>query len=284
MKKKMRRLIVKILYYLPKKIAHKILYFLTFRKKLDLKNPKNFNEKIQWLMINEYNQKYSDLADKYKVREFIKSKGYEKILPQLYAVYKKAEDIKFDNLPNRFVLKPNNGCGNIFICKDKKNFNKEEAQKNLNIALKSNFAKKNLEHHYKNIKPLIICEEYLDDKKNIMPQDYKIYCYNGVAKCILVCTEREKELRLDYFDLDWNYIEYAKEEYRSNKKIEKPRNLDTMIKIAEDLSNEFKFVRVDLYNIDGRIYFGELTFTPACGLVNYNTDEALEILGSYIGI
>lgn len=284
MKKKMRRLIVKILYYLPKKIAHKILYFLTFRKKLDLKNPKNFNEKIQWLMINEYNQKYSDLADKYKVREFIKSKGYEKILPQLYAVYKKAEDIKFDNLPNRFVLKPNNGCGNIFICKDKKNFNKEEAQKNLNIALKSNFAKKNLEHHYKNIKPLIICEEYLDDKKNIMPQDYKIYCYNGVAKCILVCTEREKKLRLDYFDLDWNYIEYAKEEYRSNKKIEKPRNLDTMIKIAEDLSNEFKFVRVDLYNINGRIYFGELTFTPACGLVNYNTDEALEILGSYIGI
>lgn len=282
MKGKIRRAIVRFLYYLPKKIAHKILYYMVFREKLNIKDPQNFNEKIQWLILHEYNEKFADLADKYKVRNYITKRNYENLLPKLYGVYESAYDIDIDKLPNKFVLKPNNGCGHVFVCTNKSEFNFNECFTSLNKALKENFAKSNLEYHYKFIEPKIICEEYLEDKNNILPQDYKFYCYNGHVECILVCSNREKELKLDYYDKKWNYLNYSKTEYRSNKKISKPKNLNEMIKIASDLSQGFKFVRVDLYNINGKIYFGELTFTPASGLVKYNTDEALQHLGKLI--
>ena len=142
----------------------------------------------------------------------------------------------------------------------------------------------NFEYHYKYIKPCIICEEYLKDKNYYMPIDYKIYCFNGKADCILVCTEREKNLRLDYYDLNWNYLNYSKKEYRNNTKLEKPKNLQEMIKIAEKLAGDNIFVRVDLYNINGKIYFGELTFTPCAGTVYYNTQEALNYFGEKLKV
>lgn len=117
-----------------------------------------------------------------------------------------------------------------------------------------------------------------------MPIDYKFYCFNGKAECILVCSEREKDLRLDYYDLNWKYLNYAKKEYRSNIKLEKPENLEKMIEIAEKLAGDNNFVRVDLYNIAGKIYFGELTFTPCAGTVYYNTQEALDYLGEKLKI
>ncbi len=287
MKKIFKKIIKRVLWILPPKIAHKILYRHRMHKKLDLKNPKDFNEKIQWLILNDYKTKkiYSNLADKVLVREYIKEKNYENILPKIYGIYDDFSDIDFSLLPKRFVLKPNNGCGNVFIYDEK--VTKEEFElyvKKLRNNLKKNFALNNLEYHYKNIKPKIIVEEYLDDSENKVPLDYKIYCYNGKAECILVCSEREKLLRLDYYDLTWQYLPFSKEEYRADKRINCPFNLAEMIKIAENLSKGFPFVRIDLYNIQGKIYFGEMTFTPAAGLVNYNTKEALLYLGSLINI
>lgn len=282
MKNKFKNLNKKILWYLPPKFAHKILYKHRLGKSLNLKEPIDFNEKIQWLILNRYDKYYADLADKFKVRNFIEEKGYGQILPKLYGVYDDFSKIDFNKLPDKFVLKPNNGCGGIFIFDGKDNVNLESCKKTLNSALKENFAINNLEYHYSFIEPKIICEEYLDDKKNKLPLDYKFYCYNGKVECILMCSNRDKQLKLDYYDLDWNYLDYAKEEYRSNKKYDKPDCLKEMIDIASDLSKGFEFVRVDLYSLNGKIYFGELTFTPAAGLVQYNTPEALNYLGSLI--
>ena len=279
-------ILVKILkdirYILPKKLAHKMLYKNVMNKKLNLKEPKDFNEKIQYLMLYKYGELETKLADKYKVREYIENKGYKDILTKLYGVYHSPENINVKKLPNEFVIKTNHGYGNVFICYDKEKFKLEDCKKKLKKALKGNFAKSQLEYHYSPIKPLIICEEYINDGNGKNPLDYKIYCFNGKPECILMCSNREKELKLDYYDLEWNYLDYARDEYKSNKRIEKPKNLNRMIEIASELSKDMSFVRVDLYNVDGKIYFGELTFTPAAGMVKYNTQEALDYLGKLI--
>lgn len=284
MKNKIFRIIISCLYYLPKGIAHKILYRICMKKKLILKKPKDFNEKIQWLMVNKYDKHYGDLVDKYKVRDYICQKGYENLLPELYGAYDSFKEIDFSKLPEEYVLKPNNGCGNIYINTKKEKIDLKEAEKSLTKAMKQNFAKKDLEYQYSYIEPKLICEEYLNDSKNKLPSDYKFYCFNGKVECVLVCSEREKELRLDYYDKNWNYLDYAKEEYKSKKIQEKPQNYEKMIEIAANLSVGFEFVRVDLYNINGKIYFGELTFSPACGLMNYTKENALNYLGSLIDI
>lgn len=273
-----------ILPLFPKKIGRSILYRIFLGKKLNLSNPVDFNEKINWLIVNEYDEKYGQLADKYKVREFIIKKGLEKHLPKLYGVYDNIDSINYNSLPNSFVIKPNNGCGNVFICKNKNEFDFEKCKKSLKKALKSDFSKKLLEYHYSYIDSKIICEEYLDDGIHFQPNDYKFYCFDGKVECILVCSEREKKLRLDYYDKNWNYLNYSLEKYRNPKKIPKPSLLTEMISLAEIISENFKFVRVDLYEINNKVYFGELTFTPAAGLIYYNTEESLKYLGSLIKI
>lgn len=273
-----------ILVLLPKSLGRKIIYRRRLHKKLNLSNPVDFNEKINWLMVHTYNEKYGELADKYLVREYVSKKGLSKYLPKLYGIYDNADNIDLNSLPSKFVLKPNNGCGNIFICKDKKTFDFEMCKRKLNEAIKKDFSKELLEYHYSYIKGKIICEEFLDDGIHSQPVDYKFYCYNGKVECILLCSEREKHLRLDYYDRNWNYLDYAIEKYRSKVDHQKPKKLNEMIKVAEKLSSEFKFVRVDLYEINNNIYFGELTFTPAGGLVYYNTEEALNYLGNLISL
>ncbi len=206
------------------------------------------------------------------------------MLPKLYGVYDNADQINIDELPEKFVIKTNHGCGNIFICTDKKTFDVEKMRTSINACLKQNYAEFALEYHYAAIEPKVICEEYLCDGsgKSIRPLDYKFYCFDGKPECILYCSERDKDLRLDYYDLNWNYLDYSVEEYKSHKKAEKPQNLDEMTRIASDLSRGIPFVRVDLYNINGKIYFGELTFTPCGGLNNHITQEALDYFGSLI--
>ena len=157
---------------------------------------------------------------------------------------------------------------------------KRKLQKNLNINYQNVF----LEYHYKYIKPHIMVEEYLDDGVNINPYDYKFYCFNGTVHSILVCSNRENTLKFNDFDKNWNELKYTKQEYRGSKEIKKPSNLDKMIKIAQQLSSPFPFVRIDLYNINGKIYFGEFTFSPSAGLKRYYTQEALDILGDKLDL
>lgn len=148
-------------------------------QKLDLKNPRDFNQKIHYLIVKEIGKKEAKLTDKYLVRDFIKQKGYEKLLPKLYGVYQKAEEIEFDKLPEKFVLKTNHDCGSVFICTDKTSFDFENVKRKLNMSLRKNFARKHLEYHYQYIHPCIICEEFIEAKDGKVPEDYKIYCFDG---------------------------------------------------------------------------------------------------------
>ena len=270
------------LYYLPKKLAHKILYKLTMKKTLNLDNPKDLNEKIHYLIINEYGKREAELSDKIEVRNYIRKVGHDEILTKVYGVYKNFDEIDFDKLPDKFVLKTNHGSNATVICTNKENFDKARAKKILNGSLKQNFAKVALEYHYKYIKPMIMCEEYIDDGTGTNPIDYKMFCFGGKPECVLVCTGRTNVMKRDYYDLKWNYLEYAKREYRSDKIIDKPINFDKMIQLAKELSKPFDFVRVDFYNCKGKIFFGELTFSPAAGLNTTVQSKALEYLGNLI--
>ena len=284
MKKIIKRIYKTILYKLPKSVGRKILYFQRMKRKLNLKNPQDLNEKINWLIVNEYNKMHGELADKYKVREYVSKKGYSNILPKLYGIYEDANDIDFNKLPKNFVLKPNNGCGHIFVFTNKEKINKDKCIKELNLAIKRNFAKESLEYHYSFIEPKIICEQYLDDGENELPLDYKFFCFDGKANCIQLCSDRNGKNYRDFYDLNGNKLNYSLKDRRSNKEFVVPKNFDKMIEIANSLSKGFKFVRVDLYNIKGKIFFGELTFSPCAGFNKYVTQEALDYLGSLIDL
>ncbi len=268
--------------YLSKKI-----YYKTQHKKLNLKNPKEFNEKLMFLKLNDYknNQLVIDCADKYKVREFVTEHGLSNILNELYFIYDYPEQIEWDKLPNKFVLKWNFGCGFNIICKDKMKLSENEVVKKMKQWRKKSFGYETAELHYTKIKPRIICEKLIETNDGELPNDYKVYCFNGRAKAILVCSERDKKLKLNIFDCQWNQIEnIIKPEFRSKKHFQKPKNLNKMIEYAEILAEKFKFVRVDFYNDEGRIIFGEMTFTPAACNANYYSRDGDKKLGDWLKI
>ncbi len=280
----LKNLYYKILGIMPKALAHKILYYRIMKKKLNLKNPKNINEKIQWLIVYKYGKKEADLADKILVKDYVAKKCGTQIIPKLYGVYNNASEIDITQLPNTFVLKTNNGSGDVFVCFDKRKFDFNTALKTLNKNLKVKYSRYQLEYHYDYIKPKILCEELLMEEKDHLPFDYKFFCFNGKVEAILVCSNREKNNYRDFYDVNWNYIDFVKKERRNPNKLTKPENLNKMINYAEKISSEFPFVRVDLYNINGKIYFGEMTFSPAAGLIDYCYDEALDYLGNKLDI
>lgn len=279
------KLFLLLLNLLPKKIAHQLLYKRKMGKKLNLKDPKDLNEKLQYLMIYKYGKKEGFLSDKYRVKEYINNYNIEDLyIPKTLKVYNSVNEIKLDDLPEKFVLKCNHGSGKAYICKSKENFDLDKVKRELKQIFNKSFSKDSLEYHYSYIKPVIMIEEYLDDGINTNPIDYKFYCHNGVVESILVCSERDKGLKLDDFDLNWNHLDYTLDKYRSSKVLEKPNNLEKMIEIASKLSKDLPFVRVDLYSINNKIYFGELTFTPAAGVIYYYKQFALDKLGSIIDL
>ena len=269
------------------KLSTKALYKRRIGKNINLKNPKTFNEKIQWLKLNvyPYDDIYTKCADKYAVRKYIKMKGCSNILTKLYGVYENARDINFDLLPNKFVLKWNFGCGLNIICEDKSKINRDEVIKKLNKWKHNKFYLKTSEMHYKKIDKKIICEEYLTDRTSKRIDDYKFYCFNGKPYCVMICVGRDKgKPKFYFFDRDWKFLRINKigEKCEKNFTVKKPVGIDEMFKYAEILSSDFPFVRVDLYNVNGKIYFGELTFTPSAGVDTGYTDEGQLILGEMI--
>lgn len=276
--------------YYPKLLVT-LLYRLAFKKWIDWNNPKNINEKIQWLKFYSDTTLWTKLADKYLVREFIKERGCSSILVKLYGVWENPSMIEWDNLPNSFVMKTNCGCGDILICKDKQCINKEEWIRHFEKSIKNKCGYERGEPHYNSIKPLIIAEELLDPNKQQIPSssliDYKIWCFNGVPYCIFVCSNRTyRSFEMSLYDLDWNYHpEYLKESPThkiANNVIPRPLSLDKMLQYASQLSMRLPQVRVDLYEIDGKPYFGELTMTSAGGFMDYFTAEFLLKMGVMI--
>lgn len=281
---KIGKKIFEILTKISPKFSAIILYIYRTKEIPNLKNPKNFNEKMTKLKLENYNKddRVSVLSDKYAVRKYVEEKGCKEILNELYGVYDNAEEIDFDALPQKFALKCTHGCAYNVICKNKEELNKEKARNKLNNWLKEKYGFATQELHYTKIKPRIIAEKYLCDENDKMPLDYKIYCFNGKAEYILVCSERDKKLKLSYYDLNWNRMKFEKKNWSSAKDIKKPNNLQKMIGYAEKLSDNFPFVRVDLYNDNGKIIFGELTFTPACCCAPYYSKKGNEMLGEML--
>lgn len=238
-------------------------------KKLDINNPVTFNEKIQWLKINDRNPQYTMMVDKYEAKNYVSSIiGQEYIIPTL-GVWDRVEDINFDGLPEQFVLKCNHNSGKgMYICTNKDGINKPKVCHELKKGLKQNYYLHGREWPYKNVKRKIIAEKYLIDESGEELKDYKFMCFNGVVDSVMVCLDRKsKNPKYYFFDKDWNLKRYNKlgKNAPIGFSLPKPPKIEEMFKIAEKLSEEIKFLRVDLYNINGKIYFGELTFYPDSG-------------------
>lgn len=272
------------------KLLIKLRYLLRFKRFPNLGTPKDLNEKILYQKLFSDTKVWSVLADKYSVREYIKSCGLEEILVPLYGVWDDAKKMKFDGLPNQFILKANNGDGkgNYFIVKDKSQCRTDEI---INLAEKW-LTRKNIgalaaEPQYSSIPPKVVAEELLVPSNGSLV-DYKIWCFNGKPHSFLTCSDRKDgKVSLGAYDLDWNYIDGAmisSKDYPTADILPKPKNIDEMIRIASTLSKPFPQVRVDLYNIDGKIYFGELTFTSLGGMMNYYTPNFLLEMGSRVDL
>lgn len=272
------------------KLAVKIQYRYIMGEKIDLKNPKDLNEKINYLKFHANLNEWARLADKYEVREYVKERGLGQILVSLYGKYYSSSDLIEDwkNLPVSFVIKSNHACGTVLIVKDKNTENLNRIKKETEGWLKIKFGEGTNEPHYKIIKPCLIVEELLEEDNNVFSLsksliDYKIWCFDGKPYCILVVVNRDREThryQLDTYDLDWNRIEGALTSVHGRPSIlPKPQNLDYMLECASILSSGHKQVRVDLYNINGKIYFGEMTFTSQGGYMNYFTKEFLLEMG-----
>ena len=262
----------------------KLLYKKTLQKELNLNNPKTFNEKLQWLKLYDRNPKYTMMVDKYEVKKYISDIiGEEYIIPTL-GIYEKFEDIDFSKLPNQFVVKCTHDSASTIICKDKSNFNYIEAKKKISRCLKKNYFYAGREWAYKDVKPRIIVEKYMEELNEETLRDYKFMCFNGKVKCSFVCSNRysKEGINVDFYDTDWVKMPFERHYKNSSQNIEKPKNYELMVKLSEKLSESIPFVRVDLYEINGKVYFGELTFYPGNGMEEFTPEKYDEILGSWI--
>lgn len=253
--------------FLPDKTYLKIKYRLEMGKKLNLENPQTFNEKLQWLKVYNRKPEYTMMVDKYSVREYIKGKIGEDYLIPLLGAWEKWEDIDFGSLPNEFVLKCSHDSGSVVICRDKKIFDFMAAKKKITRKLKMNLYSWGREWVYKDVKPRIIAEKYMVDKTGQFI-DYKFMCFGGYVSCVMVCIDRNiGDTKFYFFDKDWNLLRLNKRGKEAPKDftLPKPKGMDKMFEIAETLSAGLPFSRIDLYECDGKIYFGEITFFPQSG-------------------
>ena len=273
-----------MLKFVPDRMYLKMLYRARFGEKLDMDNPKSFNQKIQWLKLYDRNPTYTDIVDKYEVRKYMADKIGEEYLIPILGVWDSFDEIDFDKLPDQFVLKCTHDSGGLVICKDKSKLDINAAKKSINKSLKQNFYYIGREMPYKNIKPRIICEKYMADEAEDELKDYKFMCFNGEVKCSFVCLNRNSAcgLNVDFYDLDWQPMPFERHYKSSGTIIPKPHNYQKMIELSELLAKEFSFVRVDLYEVNGRIYFGELTFYPGSGLEEFEPESYDYLLGSWI--
>ncbi|MDC2889244.1 ATP-grasp fold amidoligase family protein [Psychrosphaera algicola] len=256
--------------FLKKKFKKRLGY------KLNLEKPKTFSEKIQWRKIYDRNSLYVVCADKYAVRDYVSEKIGKRYLVPLIGSYKTANDIDFDNLPNQFVIKASHGSGWNIIVKDKKYFCESKAKKQLNKWLIKNFYPRKREWQYKDIQPRLVVEEMLTDSTGSIPADFKFHVFNSGAQkeiFIQVDSDRFGDHTRDYFDQNWNLLELRNKYPNSEKLPEKPVNLAEMLVLAEKLATDFSFVRVDLYSVGNKVYFGELTFCPEAGFARFEPES-----------
>lgn len=269
----------------PDKLYLQLLFRLKMGKKLNLNNPQTFNEKLQWMKLYDRNPEYTIMVDKIKAKKWVSEKiGNNHIIPTL-GVWDRAEDIDFDSLPDQFVLKTNHDSGGVVICKDKSKLDRSNAIKKLNKSLRRNYFKMYREWPYKNVPRKVFAEKYMVDESGYELKDYKFFCFNGDVKCLFIATDRDnknEETKFDFYDENFHHLPFTNGHPNASEKINKPKGFDLMIKLATILSKGIPHVRVDFYDIDGDIYFGELTFTHWSGLVPFKPEEWDYKFGSWI--
>ncbi len=254
--------------------------------KVDWENPRDINEKIQWLMCFSDTSLWSLCADKYRVRDYVKAKGFGDMLVPLYGVWDKASEIDFDILPEKFVLKCNHDSGSTVIIDKAAGFDESAVRRGLAAHLRAKYGYVHGEMYYNDIRPCIMAEKYLEPESSVSASqvDYKIWCFGGKPYGILTCHGRTRDsVCLNAYDLEWNvHPEWSvfSEHYRDGRgELPRPAHLDEMLSAASVLSEGFPEVRVDFYEVGGRVYFGELTFSSLCGKMTYYTEDYLRELG-----
>lgn len=251
----------------------KMVYRIKTGKKLNLDDPKTFNEKLNWLKLHDIHPEYTDLVDKIKVREIIKEKLGEEYLIPLLGVWDSFDEIDFDTLPDKFVLKCNHDSGSVKVITDKSRINKPELKKFFDGRLSLNPWCLAREYPYKNVKPKIIAEQYMEAKGGKGINDYKFFCFDGKPKIMFVATDRATDVKFDFFDMQFNHLDVVNIHENADTVPEKPESFDRMVKIASVLSKGMRFVRIDLYEIDSKIYFGEFTFFHGGGFYLFKPEE-----------
>lgn len=263
-----------------------LTYWLHYGRRINWDNPRTYNEKLQWLKVYNRRPEYTMMVDKYEVKQYVANViGDEYIIPTI-GVWDRVEDIPFDSLPNQYVIKCTHDSGSVCICKDKESFNVEKAKKKLAKGLKKNLFYWGREWPYKDVKPRIIAEEYLEDsdtEQNDL-RDYKLMCFNGKVKCSFVCSDRfnDKGLKVTFYDKEWKKMPFCRYYPAASYEIPAPSSYNKMVELAEQLSNGIPFVRVDFYEVNKHPYFGEMTFFPGNGVEEFNPDEWDHILGCWI--
>lgn len=257
----------------------KIYFLLRMKSRLHLNPPKTFSEKLQWLKLYQRRKEYTQMVDKYEAKHYVeKIIGKEYIIPTL-GIWDKFEDINFQDLPEQFVLKCTHDSGGIVICKDKSQLNIEAARKKINQALKHNFYLETREYPYKEVRPRIIAEKYIEDPAQSDLLDYKIWFFNGKPKVIYVCSDRKLSSKppcVNYYDMNWNLYPFRYTNYKNSSfPIKKPSQLDKMVQLAEILVKNISapFVRIDFYQVNEHPYFGEITFFPGSGCEKFTPSQ-----------
>ena len=259
----------------PEKYLQRMFY-KRMGYELNLQNPQTYNEKLQWMKLYDHNLLYTKLVDKYEVKQYVSDTiGSQYIIPTI-GVWDKVRDIDFEKLPNQFVLKCTHDSGGLVICKDKNSFDTSKAEKILKKSLKRNFYYMGFEWPYKDVKPRIIAETYMEDSKTKELRDYKFFCFDGVVKALFIATERQKEgedVKFDFFDADFNHLPFRQGHENAEEVPEKPVCFEEMKRLASILSKNMPQVRVDFYEVDGKIYFGEMTFFHHGGWTPFDPKE-----------
>lgn len=270
-----KRVSYKFFNLLPDKLFIQLKFFKNFHRFPNLKNPQTFSEKIQWLKLYDRNPQYTNLVDKYEVKKIVAELiGEQYIIPTL-GVWNNADEIDFDTLPNQFVLKATHDSGRIIICKDKSKLDKEWARKEMAKSLERDFYALTREWPYKDVPRRIIAEEYMEDFETKELRDYKFFCMDGDTKLLFIATGRQtkSEPDFDFFDLNFNHLPFKHGHPNAPILPNKPKNFELMKNLSNELSKGLPQVRVDLYEINGKVYFGELTFFHHSGMVPFDPEE-----------
>lgn len=271
--------------WIPDKPFLKLMFRVKMGQKLNLQDPKKFSEKLQWLKLYDRKPVYTQMVDKIEAKNYVASRlGKEYIVPTL-GVWDQFEDIDFDKLPNQFVIKCTHDSGGLVVCRDKSKLDKEAARKKIEHGMATNFYKHGREWPYKNVKPRILAEEFLDAIADKGMVDYKFYCFNGEPKFLYVSQglEDHSTARISFVSFKWEIEPFHRSDFKDFEELPpKPAGFEEMLELSKKLSKDIPFLRVDFYDVNGKVYFGEMTFFPGAGVTKLDPPKYDEILGSWI--